>query len=436
MVKKYYNAEYTLRDGKILIYKRPDSQNYQCRLLLPNNRGYIIKSCKSKNLGKATQQAEELYDRYSYKILKKLPLQLQTFADVYKNFLRISNKEERRRAFYEGCFERYFSVFFDGMYVDTLTKTIFDEYFLWRKAFYTNHPEKRRGNTAVIPSYQTLVLEKKILKEVMKYAYHTRLISEIPEIEYVDNRRDKVSNRDDFSPDEYKAILLKLREFANKKLRPQVDYQRKMLYWLVVFLANTGIRPSEYYKLQWRDITLHKIQGSDTSKEEFVLEIIIPTKTKTGKRVVISNPQAFTSYIKIQEFSKYTKETDYVFTNYDGSCLKHIGNTFTRRLKELGLYISRNGKKRPLYSLRHYYATERLKAGASIYDVALNLGTSVQLIEKHYSHMDIAERAKNITEHTSKSSLVDRRLIIGAWYANDKEMEEKLQQQEDNELPL
>ena len=322
------------------------------------------------------------------------------------------------------------------MYVDTLTKTIFDEYFLWRKAFYTNHPEKRKGNTAIIPSYQTLVLEKKILKEVMKYAYHTRLISEIPEIEYVDNRRDKVSNRDDFSPDEYKAILLKLREFANKKLRPQVDYQRKMLYWLVVFLANTGIRPSEYYKLQWRDITLHRIQGSDTSKEEFVLEIIIPTKTKTGKRVVISNPQAFTSYIKIREFSKYIKETDYVFTNYDGSCLKHIGNTFTRRLKELGLYISRNGKKRPLYSLRHYYATERLKAGASIYDVALNLGTSVQLIEKHYSHMDIAERAKNITEHTNKSSLVDRRLIIGAWYANDKEMEEKLQQQEDNELPL
>lgn len=27
------------------------------------------------------------------------------------------------------------------------------------------------------------------------------------------------------------------------------SYQRKMIYNLIVFLANTGIRPSEYYKL-------------------------------------------------------------------------------------------------------------------------------------------------------------------------------------------
>lgn len=160
MSNEYYSKKYELRDGKILIYQRPNSSNYQCRLLLPNNKGYIIKSCKTRNLGKASQKAEELYDVYSYKILKKLPIKLKTFADVYNDFLKISNKEKKREEFYIGCFNRYFSIFFNGMYIDSITKTTFDEYFLWRKNYYKENPGKKRGNTAVEPSYQTL--EEKI----------------------------------------------------------------------------------------------------------------------------------------------------------------------------------------------------------------------------------------------------------------------------------
>jgi hypothetical protein len=44
-------------------------------------------------------------------------------------------------------------------------------------------------------------------------------------------------------------------------------------------------------------------------------------------------------------------------------------------------------KERSLYSLRHYYATQRLLEGIPIHDLAQQMGTSVLMIQKHYSHL-------------------------------------------------
>jgi hypothetical protein len=44
-------------------------------------------------------------------------------------------------------------------------------------------------------------------------------------------------------------------------------------------------------------------------------------------------------------------------------------------------------KERSLYSLRHYYATQRLLDGIPIHDLAQQMGTSVLMIGKHYSHL-------------------------------------------------
>ncbi len=45
------------------------------------------------------------------------------------------------------------------------------------------------------------------------------------------------------------------------------------------------------------------------------------------------------------------------------------------------------GVERDAYSFRHYYATQRLLAGISVYTLAENMGTSVAMIEKHYGHL-------------------------------------------------
>lgn len=135
-------------------------------------------------------------------------------------------------------------------------------------------------------------------------------------------------------------------------------------YNLIVFLANTGIRPSEYYKIKWKDIIVHSQNGIK------LLYITVPENTKTGQRIVVSLPEAYTCYENIKSFSKYTKENDYVFTNYDGTSMKNWTKTYKSKLEEWQLYLDDEGNPRPPYSLRHYYATQRLLDSVQVYDLA------------------------------------------------------------------
>lgn len=78
----FYSETYTYREGRILIYKRPNSKNFQCRLRVKGIKGYTIKSCDTSNLGEAVQFAEDLYDNLRFKKLKKLVIPFLIFTHI------------------------------------------------------------------------------------------------------------------------------------------------------------------------------------------------------------------------------------------------------------------------------------------------------------------------------------------------------------------
>jgi integrase len=51
---------------------------------------------------------------------------------------------------------------------------------------------------------------------------------------------------------------------------------------------------------------------------------------------------------------------------------------------EAGVLHASNGKKRVPYSLRHTYATMRIAEGVSVFQLAANMGTSVEMLEDFY----------------------------------------------------
>jgi hypothetical protein len=57
---------------------------------------------------------------------------------------------------------------------------------------------------------------------------------------------------------------------------------------------------------------------------------------------------------------------------------------FQRALKEAGVLLASDEKKRVPYSLRHTYATMRLAEGVSVFQLAANMGTSVEMLEDFY----------------------------------------------------
>ena len=90
---------------------------------------------------------------------------------------------------------------------------------------------------------------------------------------------------------------------------------------------------------------------------------------------------------------------DYIFKTESGKVVTAdaLRGSFKQLLKTLDLVYGADGKSRSLYSLRHMYATFALKAGRDIHKLALQMGTSVAMLEKFYSkvspRMNAAEHA-------------------------------------------
>ena len=78
-----------------------------------------------------------------------------------------------------------------------------------------------------------------------------------------------------------------------------------------------------------------------------------------------------------------------VFRLPDGTVSKNIHQTFRAFMKDSGLLkCPRTGQNRTLYSLRHTYATfALLNDGMDIHALAVQMGTSIGMIERHYSHL-------------------------------------------------
>ena len=78
-----------------------------------------------------------------------------------------------------------------------------------------------------------------------------------------------------------------------------------------------------------------------------------------------------------------------VFRLPDGTVSKNIHQTFRKFVTDAGLITCpRTNQNRTLYSLRHTYATfALLNDGMDIHALAIQMGTSIGMIERHYSHL-------------------------------------------------
>ena len=76
--------------------------------------------------------------------------------------------------------------------------------------------------------------------------------------------------------------------------------------------------------------------------------------------------------------------------------------TFPKMLEEAGLLYDSQGRKRSVYSLRHTYATFRLENGANVYWLRQNMGTSVQMIERHYGQTKVLVGIEHETARRKK----------------------------------
>ena len=136
-------------------------------------------------------------------------------------------------------------------------------------------------------------------------------------------------------------------------------------------MANTGLRPDEASRLEFRDVAI----VNDEATGERILEIEV--RGKRGVGYCKSMPGAVVPFQRLRKRCG-DKPTDLVF----GKIQRKVLNTV---LDKLGLKKDRDGNARTAYSLRHTYICLRLLEGADIYQIAKNCRTSVEMIEKYYA---------------------------------------------------
>ena len=74
--------------------------------------------------------------------------------------------------------------------------------------------------------------------------------------------------------------------------------------------------------------------------------------------------------------------------------------SFNNMLKYCGVPVEKGGMNRTIYSLRHFYGTQRLKGNINPYVLSKQMGTSVEMIEKFYGHImtrDVMDAIKQST---------------------------------------
>lgn len=378
--------------GKAYVYKRPDSQYWQCATYL---KGYNYRtSTKEQFLHAAVQYAEDWYiglrGKASVGVLEKTIKKEITFREVADQFIKeysIIAEGQRSPAWIKGHADRlrvHLLPFLGDLPISQVTGGKVQEYRVFRmtpREEKNPHAKDNRPFKGTLPAPKTLHNEIVTLRQVLKTAVRHSWLAAIPDLSMPYRLSGKVSHRPWFSPAEYNQLYKATRKNAKEAL-PHLKWAAEQLHDYVLFMGNTGLRPDEAKNLQHRDIEI--VEDAATGEKILVIEV----RGKRGVGYCKSTAGAVRPYERLLARAKpkkdengeaqYPQLADKVFP---GSHVKMFQNVLERE----SLRFDRDGKTRTSYSLRHTYICMRLLEGADIYQIAKNCRTSVEMIEKHYA---------------------------------------------------
>jgi integrase len=383
--------------GKVQLFKRANSPYWQSTASVGGRQ--FQASTKEDSLAHAKTAAEDWYlnlkgvHRWGGGVSRG-----KTFRQAAETFLseyEVLTGGERSPAYVKTMRIRidvHLNPFFGDKVVSDINESLVMDYRVARAM------TKDKNGLPRAPARTTLHHEIQALRHILKTAKRHGWLTALPDLSAPYKTSGKISHRAWFSPEEYRALYKASGQRARKPANPKWTWECEQFHDYVLFMANTGLRPDEAARLEFRDVVI----VDDDATGERILEIEV--RGKRGVGVGKSMPGAVRPFERLRERSRVviqqTADTpspkghsrgggepdglakpgpkDRIF----GSVQRELMNTV---LDELGLKVDRDGQRRTAYSLRHTYICFRLMEGADIYQVAKNCRTSVEMIEKYYA---------------------------------------------------
>jgi integrase len=169
---------------------------------------------------------------------------------------------------------------------------------------------------------------------------------------------------------------------------------------MVVFAAATGLRPSELFALEHRDIDLSA--GVVYVRRAYANGRLKHTKTRLSTRAVPLQAKALEALDRLPP-----TRSSLLFPNSRDSYIDF--RSFGRRHWKPAQVKAGIEPLRHLYDLRHTYATFALRAGVSVFAVSRFMGSSIAMIDRHYGHLarDSREHAVSLLDALALERAVD-----------------------------
>jgi integrase len=361
-------------DGRIILYRRADTQspNWSARLKIPNTVGYVVKSTKTSDDFEARRFAEDLYYQLEGRARRGESVKSPTFKRVFEAW-KASVSVERKigSAKYTEANIRTMEIWalphLGQLPIDAINESVLAQHIQWR----VDQAKKP-------PAISTLRNERSILNQIFRYAKREGYISDSPEITLPTLRQ---NSRPDIPNNEWSKLYTYLRRYVKEAQDKRRHRERFYLQHYILILANSGIRVGEARHLRWRDISSTKTLSGQK-------RLIFTVRGKTGEREVVCMEHVERYIDRLQAFRsdevRKMNRDEPIFCHPDGKPIGSFKKGFEQALDEAGVLYGSDGKKRVPYSLRHTYATMRISEGVSVFQLAANMGTSVEMIENFY----------------------------------------------------
>ncbi|MCX7337458.1 MAG: hypothetical protein NTY78_04825 [Pelagibacterales bacterium] len=364
---------------KIRIYKFVNQNTYFCRFFVGRKyfkSGRFEKTCKTKNINEAIIKANQYYKDWfiqhaTDKVEKERNFDLdiaQPFLNFrirkYQNKTHLKNNEQGER---DKSKWNYLKPLFENVdYKDLeLVEDVINNDVLSKLK-----DDGKSGST--INKYLSLITQ------MFKRALSRGIVNYIP-----DTPTQEVINTPRYPYENFELNLI------NERCREEYNSTNDIFFLeckdYFNLLRSAGFRPGlEPLNLKRKDFEF--ISSPNNPDEKFLKFIVWGTKTKPIHNP-ISNPY-FSQYIFPEVLNRHSNlsDNDYLLFPFlkDRTRLKQsTGKLFVRFSKDLNLYYHKGGT-RPLYSVRHTYATELYKKGTTIDDIAQLMNTSARMIINVY----------------------------------------------------
>ncbi|WP_421788637.1 tyrosine-type recombinase/integrase [Hyphobacterium sp.] len=365
---------HTLYGGKLHVYKRPNSRFWQCSAYLKGKNRRV--SSKEESLQLAKEFAEDWYLDLRGRARDGNLKNEKTFKQAAEQFRRefeVITEGQRSPRYVEGIMKKldnYLIPFFGDKGLSEITPGLVQEYRIHRQSYAVPRknyaaPEGHKPNPNTI--HQEMVALRQTLKTAVRHGWLDRL----PDLSTPYRANSKITRRAWFSPEEYRQLYEATRRRAKAATRANHRIWAEQLHDYVLLMANTGLRPDEVKRLQYRDVEIVEDEATD----EVIL--LISVRGKRGVGYCKSMPGAVRPFERMVE-RNHPEPSDLLFPIDHAKALDRV-------LREEDLKFDREGQRRTAYSLRHTYICMRLTEGADIYQVAKNCRTSVEMIQKYYA---------------------------------------------------